>query len=303
MSTLVELTREFRAWMRRPRIYIPGSGAVLEAVRSLDRAVPAGDSEEPVFVLATSWRSGSTLLQRILVSNPQVLVWGEPLGRLAIVPRLAHALAGVSSDWPPPDCWIGEHVPPGSLATQWIANLFPPGRDLRAALRDLFDRWLAAPARERGFQRWGVKEVRFGAAEACLLSWLYPSARFLVLTRHPFDAFRSLRNRAEWTFHDRWPETRIDSAAAFARHWNRLATSWSPKPPGLRCLTVRYEDLVSGGVDFRALESWLGFEIREQKALGLRLGETVGTRELTWYERLIIRREAAAGMRLFDYAG
>ena len=49
--------------------------------------------------------------------------------------------------------------------------------------------WLAAPARKRGFARWGVKEVRWSGAHGLVLRWLYPKAHFLLIVRDPVSAY------------------------------------------------------------------------------------------------------------------
>jgi hypothetical protein len=81
-----------------------------------------------------------------------------------------------------------------------------------------------------------------------------------------------------------------------------MAVSWSQLPAGFPCVFIRYEDLTSGKVDFRKLESWLGIEIRENVALSVRLGGTTKRSRLSWYERLIIDREAGAGMQVLGHS-
>src|SRR3954454_6805561 len=56
--------------------------------------------EEPVFVLAAGWRSGSTLLQRALLSH--CFVWGEPFGHAGLLERMADPLRTVNKGWPEP---------------------------------------------------------------------------------------------------------------------------------------------------------------------------------------------------------
>jgi hypothetical protein len=169
--------------------------------------------------------------------------------------------------------FIQDNLASTTMATSWIASLYPPGDDFRLALRGLFDRWLGEPARQRGFVRWGLKEVRLGAAEASLLHWFYPRAKFVILSRHPHHCYRSQADSA-WNhvYHQR-PDVRVDSAAGFARHRNRLAVGWSELPMGSPCLHIKYEDLIDGRVDFRKLESWLGIEVKENVALSVSSGK------------------------------
>jgi Sulfotransferase family len=94
----------------------------------------------------------------------------------------------------------------------------------------MFDRWLGRPARERGFTRWGFKEVRLGAAEAMLLHWIYPKAKFVLLSRNPYDCYRSLSDSGWHHVYYTRPDIRVDSAAGLARHWNRIVISWSELP-------------------------------------------------------------------------
>jgi hypothetical protein len=299
--------REFWAWLRCPSVVLPdvkhftGSLAVLRSQAS-DQANTEDDADAPIFVLSTGWRAGSTLLQRILATDPRLLLWGEPMGEMTIISAIADMIAHSIS---PRNLQLWKDQPdptsPG-LSTSWVANLYPPSDDFRLALRGFFDRWLRAPARERGFTRWGLKEVRLGATEAVLLHWLYPNAKFVIISRHPYDSFRSLAD-AQWDpVYYRYPDVCVDSAASFARHWNRLAVSWSELPAGFPAFHIKYEDLIGGKVDLRKFESWLGIELKEGVALSVSVGGTAKRSHLSWYERLIIAHEAGAGMRVSGYS-
>jgi hypothetical protein len=65
---------------------------------------------------------------------------------------------------------------------------------------------------------------------------------------------------------------------------------------------IKYEDLIEGKVSFRALESWLDLEINEELALSTKVEQTAVRNRLSWLERVIIRSEAAAGMKSLQYA-
>ena len=257
------------------------------------------DHEDPVFILAAGWRSGSTLMQRLLVTDPTILIWGEPLGNMGLLTHIAHTLCLIESGrWPPQDAWISETFTPGALADTWIANFYPPAADLRRGLQRLLFEWLGRPAHTRGYARWGFKEVRLGACEALLLAWLFPRARFVVLIRDPCDAYRSLVGAGG----ARWAETRVHRVADFARHWNRLAMSWMDIPQDFPAVIVRYEDLLGSPATVAQVAALTGLSLRPERVLPNRVGSS-GSRvgAPPWWQRAIIKHLAADGLHAFGY--
>ena len=296
--------RELWDWARCKQVSHTSIIQLRHTLAALDKSLGCcnyEDTESPIFLLASGWRSGSTLLQRILVTDPHLLLWGEPLGEMTLVSEIAGSLSRLSTFPALAESCVGKDEVFASLPTSWIATLYPPGNDFRLGLRHLFDYWLGQPARRRGFKRWGFKEVRLGAAEAILLHWLYPKAKFVFLSRNPYDCYRSLADSG-WhhVYHSR-PNFRVDSAAGLARHWNRIALSWSELPADFPALHVKYEDMVGGSFNFRRLESWLGIEIHEEVALSAVVSRTARRHRLGWCEHLIISQEAAAGMQTLQY--
>jgi hypothetical protein len=208
---------------------------------------PGPLDERPVFILASSWRSGSTLLQRLVVSSGKALVWGEPWAHLDLVRRLAHSLVAVTPDHPSDKTFIAGRpaLAGGRLHEDWIANLSPEPDALAAAHRRFFLELLAEPARRRGFDVWGLKEVRLGADEAAYLRWLFPSAVLLFLVRNPYHAWRSYRAvRTPWF--DRWPDARVDTPADFGRRWRERTQSFLDRREPLGAVWVAYEELCAG---------------------------------------------------------
>ena len=146
--------------------------------------------DNPIFVL-TAGRSGSTLLQKLLNSNPGLVIWGEHMGILRF---FSLALESVE-DSP----WINE-----SAHGSWMLEA---DRELKA------DRWSAwdGPFSEQYFRerlkafvgdlfcsnvpdetRWGFKELRYRKIEHVdFLMGLFPDAQILLLHRHPVDTCAS----------------------------------------------------------------------------------------------------------------
>jgi hypothetical protein len=280
----------------------PPSPAEVRAGFSALGALPeTADAEQPLFVLACGWRSGSTLLQRIIMTDERVLIWGEPLGRLAPLTRLTDLVAHAGESPPPSQFTDLSRLDAADPTADWIANLFPGGGDLGGGLRALLDRWLAVPARDRGYARWGLKDVRLGSADALVLRWLYPGAHLLVLVRDPFDAWRSLRTVAqEWGTFERYPDRPVPDAAAFGRLWNRLAVSWSDPQGPQHVIRLRYEDVVAG--ELGDLDTGLGLDLEPARALAARIGASAGDAPPD-QELDAIESTTRAGRKAWGYSG
>ncbi len=79
----------------KPEMFL-GSLPLANCLSTIDLSGPDTtdrDAVQPIFVLTSGWRSGSTLLQRIVVTDPKLLIWGEPLGDLGLIPQITNMLA------------------------------------------------------------------------------------------------------------------------------------------------------------------------------------------------------------------
>ena len=234
---------------------------IVDAIRELRRLCPedSDDTESPIFLLAAGWRSGSTLLQRLAMSNPNTLIWGEPYNECGVFQALARSVRAVRKDWPPK-----ERIYDGSalqeLKDRWVANLYPDPSALRRAHRSFFDALLKAPAMNSGATRWGMKEVRFSAEHALYLHWLYPKSRFVFLVRHPLEAYRSY-SRSPTTWYWTYPDEPISTPLQFGRIWRSLAEGFLRTSSELPTLLIRYEDLISNNQVLKDLEQHLSIRI------------------------------------------
>jgi hypothetical protein len=215
-------------------------------------------TEEPVFVLAAAWRSGSTLLQRMLLKH--CLVWGEPYGSSGLLERLSQPLGRFGPDWPRPEFFITDPSWEGNLATKWAANMYPTVEHLLQAHLAFFRRLLGYPAHLQGYSRWGLKEVRYGIDIALYLRWLFPRARFLLLVRDPYACWASYRNRGfsalRW-----WPEDTVNTPEHYGSIWRELARDFTERAGEVGAVLVRYEQLAAPDFDPRPLQDYVGFEL------------------------------------------
>jgi hypothetical protein len=260
---------------------------------------------DPVVVAGLGWRSGSTLVQRSLMTDPAILVWGEPMDRAFYLDRLVEPLLAVTEEWPADAHWLS-HRSGVDLARDWVATLSPDPGHLKAGYRAFFDRWLAAPARDRGFARWGFKEVRCSGAHAVALKWLYPQCQLILTVRHPVTAYVSLRNsgfdppRAIGII--RWPDRLIVTLEDYATFWNEMALSWAAVRDRLGVHWFRYEDLIAGKVDLDGIGTRIGLSLHSHVARSIRIGDGMLDVPLSADERARINALTAEGRELFAYA-
>ena len=212
---------------------------------------PMPSANEPVFMLTSIWRSGSTLLQRLLCSDPSIYVWGEPYGDAGIIPHLFQSAKGLlRNDWPTINHFLDPNEP--ELAhviaepyKHWIANTYPAPQHMRASYRSMLDTLFLYSAKEMGRERFGIKEVRYDGLVAQFLQWLYPDARFVFLIRNPYDAWSSYKG-VTWFY--QWPKILVKDVQTFAKLWRKNAETFLQFPNeegNLKARLILFEHLMN----------------------------------------------------------
>lgn len=211
-------------------------------------SIMLASSQKPIFIFSSSWRSGSTLLQRFVTASGEALIWGETGGALC-------AISEAIADWEQITASSSRHFPSGlggageaayrqltsspkdQHALQWIANLSPPYAEILDQLRSMFLALYHDRAMELGYSRFGFKETRCGLESAQRLLRVFPDARFIFLVRNPLDVILSIKRR-------NWMEKPANHATLkfFAMHWLRNSRQFRNADFGLY---LRYEDFVA----------------------------------------------------------
>ena len=245
-----------------------------------------GSASTPIFLFSAGWGSGSTLLQRLVISGDSTLIWGEPHDHAVPIHRLTQMMVPINDRWPK-DMYFKPRSDELALQDQWIANLSPRPDSLQKAHISFIESWLMDSAAAEGCSNWGLKEVRLTVDHARYLRWLFPQAKFLFLYRDVIKSFRSCRAVPWFSV---WPNYRVSKPSAFAHHWKHLLSGFIDGATELDALLVRYEDLVSGETPLSLISDYLETGTLDDGILGKKLGSRSGRHgEVTRRENWIIR--------------
>lgn len=221
---------------------------------------PPTDANFPIFLLGTG-RCGSTLLQKILNSVENVVIYGEHGGFLEQVAAayfvnledkmidkyiMSQNVAGkdpisVSKALKNPQLW--------SAWTNWYNQ-----ETVKNNFRDFIESFFNPCPREQKVH-WGFKEIRYGLDDRVLemLADLYPDGRFVFIVRHPVDVIASkISARAS------------DGIEADTHTWVAQNTSFLNfvRENSARGRIVHYEELISNdSKELSQLFHWLGFSL------------------------------------------
>jgi hypothetical protein len=213
----------------------------------------------PIFLLSNA-RSGSTLVQRILNTYPDITIWGEHGGCLRLAAEQYFALLedpgnqrNIFATRPDQSALSAEQVLKEKDPKNWQAwmNWFSPG-DVKEIFRSHVCSLFRPPWMDEN-NTWGFKEIRYGLDDRVIefLAQLFPDAIFIFLVRNGFDQLASSLK----TFHSRGAKTFLLSRfvprpSLVKRCWRwaaryRTYKHWHESGK-LNSFWISFEDLISG---------------------------------------------------------
>ncbi len=250
--------------------------------------------DAPIFILSAGWRSGSTLLQRMIMDDKRVLIWGEPYDRAGIIQKLSDMWRPFTKHWPS-DKYFADNY--DSISNQdWIANLYPSIQEMQSSQIAMLDTMFRDPALRLGYLRWGIKEVRWTTNHAKYLKWLFPNARFVFIYRNPWSAYRSYKPWRRWF--RKWPTEPVLTPWAFGKHWSEMVKDFSEKSVKMGGILVAYEEL---GVKVPELRNYLGIEVAHPDSLSIERGQNVRNLSLNLIEKLVLKIVTASARSRVGY--
>jgi hypothetical protein len=215
-------------------------------------------NEKPIFVFSAGMRSGSTWIQRLMMSSSETLIWGEPYARSSIIQNMAKQVEAFSREFPRKDFIYNQEVE--NISNQWVANLYPDVKFFQQSHRLLFINLFAIPARQAGAKRWGLKEVRLTGDHAVYLQWLFPESKFIFLIRNPYHAYQSYK---VFTYLSEQQMTTEN----FGYIWRNLSASYVMYHEKINAKLLKYEDVVKSNFDLQELASYLEIDLIDPNQL------------------------------------
>ncbi len=207
----------------------------IAAFRDLIGAEASAPYPKPVFVTGFH-RSGTTLIEQILASHPDIGAAGE----LAAIPPLEATLSGNAGNLP------------AALERLLARNDARPLLDLRKE-------YLARLMTQGDFsgKRWVIDKSLFNMLHLPLIHLLFPESPVIHVLRHPMDSVLSVFSQ-NFLWGSDWSLTMPGTAQAFERTWRHVERLVPPMAE-LRYMRVRYEDTIAqADASIRGMLAFIG---------------------------------------------
>ncbi len=213
------------------------------------------ERQNPILIIAPLPRCGSTLLQRLINSTRQAIIYGE---NFFLLDRVPDGLADLHRH----GAWKSQHSK--AVMDRFMAGedldgtaLYPDHPAFLAAARDSFYsmiRYYERTSARFGFARWGIKHQMRGLPGLEFLMRLLPRSRCIFIYRDILPVARSMKGR--------WPDEYSGE-----REMQRLAIAWREGVEriltlqGDNILVLRYETFTADPAPgIAGLETFIGIK-------------------------------------------
>lgn len=223
---------------------------------------------EPVLVWAPIARCGVTLLQRLVTSSREILVYGENFLLCKVLPAalIEATLLREQQEAARKRLLEGDYQFWSSAANPRTAHY----EEALVSSIALVVLSYEVSTRQDGVARWGVKHPEFQFAHFQILRRFLPRARHLCLYRDPFDALRSMKAR-QWL-------GSVADAERYARDWSAGVQRFLGLANDPAVLVVRYETLLAERErELERLRAFLGVGSLDPRVLDVKVNTFPGS--------------------------
>lgn len=150
-----------------------------------------------VYIVAPTARNGVTLMQRLLNSTGQAMIFGENYYFIENLPHLVHSLAATHTQSGQAVAASRQRFASGETE-YWSSDLNPDTQAMMLIGFEAFYKTVAVyqqTAQQCGRNRWGVKNPITTPQSIERLHILMPAAKFIFIYRNVFDVIRSAKAR------------------------------------------------------------------------------------------------------------
>jgi hypothetical protein len=221
--------------------------------------------EKPIFIFSICWRTGSTLLQRVVSSTSEAFIWGEPTTLLPLLNSFEklETLSGKSEN-------ARKKVLNKGWQNSWAPVITPEKPYIQESLRSMMYELYGRPAADMSSQRWGFKEVRPNAARnAKVLKRAFPNAKIIFHYRDPFEVYNSIINtKFIEMFEDKFKPMRV---------WNENATQVADLlDSGFDAYLISHNEVTSEKERLKELFNFIELDFKQSimEVVGTKTGST-----------------------------
>ena len=226
------------------------------------------NSEGPVFIWAPAQRCGTGLLQRLITSSKEVIVFGEDRFLTDNLPNLMfeHAEHAEQIKQDTGKLASGDH-------SGWYPSALPNYEGYLDALAGAFQLVVNVYQKssiELGYVRWGTKLPYAGSGQVQAINTLLPHSKHLYIYRNIFDVMRSIKAR-------KWVDSK-ESFRLVCNNWiNSIRQNVDNHGNCEWFHFVSYEKLIENPkIESEKIQKFLGLNDLDQKVFDHKVNTFVG---------------------------